>query len=303
MQEHDAALEELQSTNEEALSSNEELQSVNEELQTAKEEVQSANEELATLNQELQDRNLQLGQANDDLLNLLGSVNIPIVMVGSDLRAAALHPAAREALQPGAHGRGAAAGRRANRPRGPRPGAGGPRGDRQPWRSASARSRTGEGRFYVMQIWPYLTRENKIDGAVVVLMDVDALKRSAEEIQRALDYANAIVATVREPLLILDGELRVEKANRAYYETFDVRPEETEGRLLYELGSGQWDRPDLRAALAGGAGQGQLVRRLRGGAGVSRDRPADDGAQRPPSAQRARRERTASSSPSRTARR
>jgi two-component system CheB/CheR fusion protein len=77
----------------------------------------------------------------------------------------------------------------------------------------------------------------------------EALKVSGQEIQRALDYANAIVSTVRGPLLIMDGELRVEKANRAYYDTFVVRPEETEGRLLYELGDGQWDFPSLRTAL------------------------------------------------------
>jgi two-component system, chemotaxis family, CheB/CheR fusion protein len=77
----------------------------------------------------------------------------------------------------------------------------------------------------------------------------DALKGSEDEIRRALDYANAIVSTVRGPLLIMDGELRVEKANRAYYDTFSVRREETEGRLLYELGDGQWDFPSLRTAL------------------------------------------------------
>ena len=77
----------------------------------------------------------------------------------------------------------------------------------------------------------------------------DALTRSGDEIQRALDYANAIVSTVRGPLLIMDGELRVEKANRAYYDTFAARPEETEGRLLYEMGDGQWNFASLRTAL------------------------------------------------------
>jgi two-component system CheB/CheR fusion protein len=77
----------------------------------------------------------------------------------------------------------------------------------------------------------------------------DALKVSGQEIQLALDYANAIVSTVRGPLLIMDGDLRVEKANRAYYDTFVARPEETEGRLLYELGGRQWDIPALRTAL------------------------------------------------------
>jgi two-component system, chemotaxis family, CheB/CheR fusion protein len=77
----------------------------------------------------------------------------------------------------------------------------------------------------------------------------DALTRSGEEIQRALDFANAIVSTVRGPLLIMDGELRVVKANRAYYDTFAARPEETEGRLLYEMGDSQWNFPSLRTAL------------------------------------------------------
>src|SRR5215216_6621319 len=67
-----------------------------------------------------------------------------------------------------------------------------------------------------------------------------------EDIQ---DYALNIVDTVREPLLILDATLRVRSANRAFYETFHVSPEETEERLIYELGNGQWDIPDLRTLL------------------------------------------------------
>jgi two-component system CheB/CheR fusion protein len=66
---------------------------------------------------------------------------------------------------------------------------------------------------------------------------------------RALDYANGIVETVRNPLLILDVGLRVERANRTFYDFFRVAPEETVGRLLYELGQGQWDIPALRQAL------------------------------------------------------
>ena len=67
-----------------------------------------------------------------------------------------------------------------------------------------------------------------------------------EDIQ---NYAQNIVDTVREPLLILDATLRVQSANRAFYQTFHVSPEETEGRLIYELGNGQWDIPDLRRLL------------------------------------------------------
>ncbi|HEY6726653.1 MAG TPA: CheR family methyltransferase, partial [Polyangiaceae bacterium] len=93
VREHEAALEELQSTTEEALSGNEELQSLNEELQTAKEEIQSANEELATLNQELQDRNVLLAKSNDEIQRglddanaLVDTVPLPLVILDSELR-------------------------------------------------------------------------------------------------------------------------------------------------------------------------------------------------------------------------
>jgi two-component system CheB/CheR fusion protein len=69
------------------------------------------------------------------------------------------------------------------------------------------------------------------------------------QVARALDYANGIVETVRLPLLILDLGLRVERANRTFYDFFRVAPEETVGRLLYELGQGEWDIPALRRAL------------------------------------------------------
>jgi two-component sensor histidine kinase len=61
--------------------------------------------------------------------------------------------------------------------------------------------------------------------------------------------AQGIVDTVREPVLLLDKELRVVAASRSFYSTFKVRPEDTNGRLLYTLGDGQWDNPKLRMLL------------------------------------------------------
>jgi two-component system, chemotaxis family, CheB/CheR fusion protein len=75
--------------------------------------------------------------------------------------------------------------------------------------------RDREGRRYALRVHPYRTGDNKIDGAVLVLLDIEDLKRSQEEASEARDYAEAIVATVREPLIILDGELRVVTANVA----------------------------------------------------------------------------------------
>ncbi|QDV38218.1 PAS domain S-box protein [Tautonia plasticadhaerens] len=67
--------------------------------------------------------------------------------------------------------------------------------------------------------------------------------------REALAFARSIIATVREPLVVLDGSFRIEEANRAFYETFEVRREETEGRSIYALGNGQWDIPALRRLL------------------------------------------------------
>ncbi len=58
------------------------------------------------------------------------------------------------------------------------------------------------------------------------------MKGSLEEVQRARDYAQAIIATMREPLIVLDGKLRVVSANDAYYRVFQTTPKETEGDFL-----------------------------------------------------------------------
>lgn len=68
-------------------------------------------------------------------------------------------------------------------------------------------------------------------------------------LREALAYTESIVDTVREPLLILDGELRIKTASRAFYERFGVSRNETAGQFLYELGDGQWNIAGLRAAL------------------------------------------------------
>ena len=84
---------------------------------------------------------------------------------------------------------------------------------------------------------------------VLAMEDVTERRRAEAEMKAIETYAQNIVDTVREPLLILDTTLRVQSANRAFYRTFHVTPEETEKRLIYELGNGQWDIPDLRTLL------------------------------------------------------
>ncbi|MDQ6656255.1 MAG: ATP-binding protein, partial [Verrucomicrobiota bacterium] len=84
---------------------------------------------------------------------------------------------------------------------------------------------------------------------VLAMEDVTERRRSEADLKAIETYAQNIVDTVREPLLILDGTLRVRSGNRAFYQTFQVSLEETENRLIYELGNGQWDIPALRTLL------------------------------------------------------
>jgi two-component system CheB/CheR fusion protein len=107
IEEKEATTEELRSANEEITASNEELQSTNEELETAREELQSTNEELTTLNDLLAKRNSDLEHAGNDLRNVLDNVDIPIIILGADMRIRLFTSVAGKAfgLRPGDVGR------------------------------------------------------------------------------------------------------------------------------------------------------------------------------------------------------
>jgi PAS domain S-box-containing protein len=80
-------------------------------------------------------------------------------------------------------------------------------------------------------------------GVVMVFRDISEQRARERSVRDALDYAEEIIATVRDPLVVLDAGFRVRSASRSFYETFGVDPAATEGRLLFELGDGQWDIP------------------------------------------------------------
>jgi len=238
VEQHEAANEELQSANEEIQSSNEELQSINEELETAKEELESSNEELTTLNDELHNRNHELAILNDDLTNLFGNVNLPILMLGRDLRIRRFTPQAERVLSLIATDVGRVVSdfqRNINVP------------DLEELiieviDTVSVREREvqdRDGHWYLMRLRPYKTLNNKIDGAVLVLIDIDDLK----------NYSEAMVETIREPLVVLDAKLQVRTASPAFYEKFQVTKKQTENKFIYDLGNRQWDIPALRTLL------------------------------------------------------
>jgi two-component system CheB/CheR fusion protein len=245
---HDAISGELNSTSEELQSSNEELQSINEELESAKEELQSSNEELVTVNDELERRNLELTQVNNDLINLVDSASMPTVMVDRNLRIRRFTPQITGLLNliPGDVGRplsnikinmaavefGQILGEVVDT------------GCRK-----ELEAQDDFGCWYSVRFYPYKAADNSVDGAIVVFVDIDRIKRSFESARDARDFAEAVIAAVPRPLLVLDKDLRVVSVSRSYLEFFSVTEKDTVGNLLYYLGNGQWGIPKLRTAL------------------------------------------------------
>jgi two-component system CheB/CheR fusion protein len=234
IEEQEASNEELKSANEEILSSNEELQSTNEELETAKEELQSTNEELTTVNEELGNRNSEMTLLNSDLSNLISAINIPIVMLGVDGRVRRYTQPTEKLLNliPTDVGR--------------------PIHDIKPnidlpdlretikyvidtVATKEVEVQDRDGKWYLLRVRPYWTMDKRVDGAVMVFLDIDPLKRSLEQVNRARDYAQTLVETVRESLVVLDDQMKVRTANHAFYKIFQTSPLQTEGRPLFEL--------------------------------------------------------------------
>jgi two-component system CheB/CheR fusion protein len=253
----DSIKEEFQSANEEILSANEELQSTNEELETSKEELQSANEELSTLNAELRNKNSELHDLSNDILNLLNSTRIPVVMLDLRRHIRRMTPAATNLAKvvPADIGR--------------------PFADiklnlqESDMTSQDLESeitkvldslqpverevRDLDGGWHGLSILPYRTQDNKIDGVILALLDIDAVKRS----QR---YLETIIENIPTPLLVLDGELRVRLANQTFCSTFQVSRKETVGQLLYLLGNEQWRIPALTELLEKVLPESKLVK-------------------------------------------
>lgn len=248
IEEQEATNEELKSANEEIQSSNEELQSTNEELETAREELQSTNEELSTLNEELQNRNSELSQLNNDLTNLLASVNVAIIMLGSDLTIRRFTPMAERIfnLIPADVGRRLSDLSRAIL---------------VPDLDASVReviehlapvereAQDRDGHWHLLRIRPYRTRENKIDGAVILLIEID-------EMRRAVDV---LMAATNQPLLIIAPDSKVRTVNQAFCNFFAVKSEDVVGRSLYEAAGGQWSLPGLKAMVEQAASESKVA--------------------------------------------
>ena len=249
VQEHqEAANEELQAANEEGQSANEELQSLNEELETSKEELESTNEELTTVNEEMVNRNTELNRLNGDLTNFQTSTNLVIVLLGRDLTIRRFSVQAEKKFKLQATDLGRHIGDIRHNLDLP---------DLEAVitgvivsvRECEREVRDNSGRWYLLRVRPYLTIDNKVDGAVLVLMDIEELKRTERLITEAHEHAEAVIRTIPDPLVILTADLRFLSANESFYRAFKVSPEGTIGRRIYELDRGSWNIPALRRLL------------------------------------------------------
>jgi two-component system, chemotaxis family, CheB/CheR fusion protein len=250
IEDYETAQEEMRAGNEELQSANEELRSTMEELETSKEELQSMNEELQALNQENRHKVAELSQLSADLQNLLTSTQIATIFLDRSRRILRFTPKLGELfnVRPVDRGR--------------------PLSDLTHRLGYDALNDDVEevletlvpverevederGRWFMSRVLPYRSSEDKIEGVVITFFEITTRKHAEEALQEAKAYSEKIVETLHEPLLVLTPDLRVQSANPAFYERFDVQPDETRGRRIYDLGNGQWDIPALRTLLEG----------------------------------------------------
>jgi two-component system CheB/CheR fusion protein len=248
LEEMHASQEEQRSINEELQSANEELHSTNEELMTSKEELQSLNEELVTVNSELHAKIDDLTHLNNDMTNLFNGTEIAVIFLDNNLNIKRFTPTATKIVNliPSDIGR-------------PITDISTEIKDERMAEDAQKviktltpidkQLKTSGGLWYQLHIIPYRTVDNVIDGAVLTFNDITSIKKLEASLGIAKDYAENIIATVREPLIILDGHMDVVSANQSFYRDFKVAPGETVGKQFFDLGNGQWNITSLREKL------------------------------------------------------
>ena len=267
IEELQASNEELKSTNEELQSTNEEFQSTNEELETSREELQSMNEELVTLNSELQAKIDQLTETENDMRILLDNTKIGIIFLDTGMQILRFTAEATKvfSLIPTDIGR--------------------PITDirshlryedlavdihrvSETLESEEREIKSDDGSRYLMKILPYRAAEGEVLGIILTFTDVTQLmgplpqpdlSRPSRQVQ---EYAEDIVGSTHQPLVVLDGDLRIISANPTFYETFRLTPQDVSLKPISELGDHEWDIPALQKLVSGSGGRGGEIGNL-----------------------------------------
>ena len=210
------ANEEHKAINEEAMSVNEEYQSTNEELETSKEELQSLNEELTALNSQLHETVEQQRAASNDLQNILNSTDMATLFLDADLRIRFFTPAAKSLFNVIASDVGRPLADLTRRFE-----------DCDLLRDARAvlashvpirrEVKADDDSWFMRGMLPYRSEDGEVEGLVITFSSISEIKAAEREIEVARAYLDSIIATIRQPLVVLDEELRVISASSSFY--------------------------------------------------------------------------------------
>lgn len=248
IEELESSNEELKSTNEELQSSNEELQSTNEELESSKEELQSLNEELQTVNSELQSKVEELSGAHDDMRNLLNSTQIATIFVDMNINVKRFTSESSKIINLIQTDIG------------------------RPLKHVVTNLKdedliadvqhvlkhlsvvgkdiqTTDEQWYNMQIMPYRTTDNRIDGAVVTFSNITEQKHAVVEMKTAWDLTRNVFDINQNPLVIINNSGRVVIANTAFSSLIKISPESVETENLYKLKTQRINQIELKKIL------------------------------------------------------
>ena len=227
--------DEQKAINEEAMSVNEEFQSTNEELETSKEELQSLNEELTALNSQLHETVEQQRVTANDLQNVLNSAKVATIFLDGKLNIRFFTPAVKSHFSIVATDIGRPLADLASRS-----------DDKNLLVDAAAVLANAEplsceierdkGAWYLRRILPYRAQDDRVEGVVITFADISELKVAQREIEASRAYSNSIVETIRQPLVVLDDDLRIISASRVFYETFGAKKEEAVGQIIGSAG-------------------------------------------------------------------
>ncbi|MCL4205211.1 MAG: PAS domain-containing protein [Pirellulaceae bacterium] len=248
IEELETSNEELKSTNEELQSTNEELQSSNEELETSKEEMQSLNEELNTVNTELQAKVEELSHSTDDMQNLLDSTQVATIFLDIQLNVKRYTEPAKllfnliqtDIGRPLSHLTCSIDYDHLTDDC---------RQVLQTLVPKEAEVCSRHGKWYLGRAMPYRTADNVIDGVVLTFVDITRLKAAEQQATDGWNCLAEIVQVARYPMVVLDAQLRVASANRAFCKAVQASTEEILGRHFFEVGDGRWGIAPVRKML------------------------------------------------------
>ena len=228
------ANEDLRALNEEAQSINEEFQSTNEELETSKEELQALNEELTALNGQLQETLEHQRATAADLQNILNSSDVATVFLDNALNIRFFTPAAKSLFGVTGVDIGRPLADLAQRFHDDAllPDAGSVLSKLAPIRREIE---SEDGNWYIRSILPYRTEGNAVGGVVLTFARISEMKAAERKIEAARAYAESIIATIKQPLVVLDEDLHVVSASASFFRVFDLKPEKSIGKPLGRL--------------------------------------------------------------------